>query len=363
MITCANWARAVKLQWGRSLSAAEWPGAAPAGTREIRLQWGRSLSAAECALCQAVLKMVEALQWGRSLSAAECSRCHRWRRSGCPRFNGAAAFRLRNGRNDAGGSLLDLLASMGPQPFGCGMDVMTRAVPFWIFLLQWGRSLSAAEWRSPPAGCSRNGICFNGAAAFRLRNGHLAFWEDSGYPASMGPQPFGCGMLGHNPQALACRSASMGPQPFGCGMNGVRDQVLIALRASMGPQPFGCGMGGVLEFRRILVARFNGAAAFRLRNVCLFFAAGTMQKSFNGAAAFRLRNVRPASGGLWRGDRASMGPQPFGCGMRKNPRKSGGGLLSFNGAAAFRLRNVASSHSCIVPADTLQWGRSLSAAE
>ena len=133
-------------------------------------------------------------------------------------FNGAATFRLRKvwggctnwpnglplqwGRNLSVAEGLQSLptlvkisiASMGPQPFGCGRDV-ARVAPFHAKfasmgpqpfgcgrrngeaaprlppLLQWGRNLSVAEgplrsWRASPSNC------FNGAATFRLRKDH-----------------------------------------------------------------------------------------------------------------------------------------------------------------------------------------------
>ena len=60
-----------------------------------------------------------------------------------------------------------IIASMGPQPFGCGRSlamIVKAATP----LLQWGRNLSVAEGTKSATGRPCAGS-FNGAATFRLR--------------------------------------------------------------------------------------------------------------------------------------------------------------------------------------------------
>ena len=135
----------------------------------------------------------------------------------------------------------DKIASMGPQPFGCGRMTVPQcaqgrsrsfngaatfrlrkaSIPDSIAdlatRLQWGRNLSVAEGACHSLPRSRT-WCFNGAATFRLRKGQVLDRGGRRIPASMGPQPFGCGRL-----AIRARlydrpdAASMGPQPFGCG--------------------------------------------------------------------------------------------------------------------------------------------------
>ena len=180
------------------------------------------------------------LQWGRNLSVAE-------------------------GSDVSALLLLELEASMGPQPFGCG------------------RAAATAQVKITSPG-------FNGAATFRLRKVAAQAGQAAKHVASMGPQPFGCGRLNQDSGLPVIQGASMGPQPFGCGrspkpcrlavlrhrFNGaatfrLRKALSLAFiggarYASMGPQPFGCGrvkvgaqVGGPVGF--------NGAATFRLRKV------------------------------------------------------------------------------------------------
>ena len=61
-------------------------------------------------------------------------------------------------------------------------------------------------------------VCFNGAAAFRLRKSDFAAKQIAGIvPASMGPQPFDCGNVVSTTRPAGAAPASMGPQPFDCG--------------------------------------------------------------------------------------------------------------------------------------------------
>ena len=83
-------------------------------------------------------------------------------------FNGAATFRLRKVYTPTDSRWQFTVASMGPQPFGCG------------------RRLGQAGVLNPP-------WRFNGAATFRLRKEVRGFDREPSRLASMGPQPFGCG--------------------------------------------------------------------------------------------------------------------------------------------------------------------------
>ena len=85
----------------------------------------------------------DALQWGRDLSVAECMTV------------GHLQIVARN-------------ASMGPRPFGRGMDALDLGLA------------------TIPG--------FNGAATFRSRNAAAAPERRPGPVASMGPRPFGRGM-------------------------------------------------------------------------------------------------------------------------------------------------------------------------
>ena len=205
---------------------------------------------------------------------------------------------------------------------------------------------------------------FNGAATFRLRKEAAGSARRVDRPASMGPQPFGCGR--------ARDLAHVGAWP----------------PASMGPQPFGCGRGGGARGGTKARPSFNGAATFRLRKGTTFGPRAGATSCFNGAATFRLRKetaVEGALGTAWTlqwgrnlsvaegqaesrltggAPLASMGPQPFGCGRvvvdladtvaellqwGRNLSVAEGSRSSFrratqppsfNGAATFRLRKV-----------------------
>ena len=207
-------------------------------------------------------------------------------------------------------------------------------------------------------------------------------------PASMGPQPFGCGRI--HPQQERLRQVKL---QWGRNLSVAEGTLFDAPsqcgnQASMGPQPFGCGRPRAMARRNSRLASFNGAATFRLRKVyaassritaCavlqwgrnLSVAEGARtchsngpRPGFNGAATFRLRKGRlPDHRSRAHGD-ASMGPQPFGCGRLRpgvlgrlarsasmGPQPFGCGrdhhaggraaqVLRFNGAATFRLRKA-----------------------
>ena len=155
------------LQWGRNLSVAEGIVRRAQGNIPVLLQWGRNLSVAEGCLLPSWSARLPKLQWGRNLSVAE----------------GVLYCR---------GQTPGPVASMGPQPFGCGRIDMHMP------------SLAKS-------------IRFNGAATFRLRKGRLAPTAPHRTYASMGPQPFGCGRSRQHARPRAKIPASMGPQPFGCG--------------------------------------------------------------------------------------------------------------------------------------------------
>ena len=90
------------------------------------------------------------------------------------RFNEAATFRLRKCWNKELDALYWFIASMGPQPFGCGNSVFAKYIVRSLAWLQWGRNLSAAEISL--CGGELTGLQgrFNGAATFRLRKWHAS---------------------------------------------------------------------------------------------------------------------------------------------------------------------------------------------
>ena len=127
----------------------------------------------------------------------------------------------------------------------------------------------------------------------------------------MGPRRFGRGDIFLHPQ-LRVRAASMGPRPFGRGdLNSPANQ----------QQRYRLQWGRGLSAAETS-ARRDGRAT---------------RKCFNGAAAFRPRRL----------GRRTQSPT-------RNP--------GFNGAAAFRPRRRTNKRS-VRAAETLQWGRGLSAAE
>ena len=236
----------------------------------------------------------------------------RGRGNAARRFNGAATFRSRNAPDSPPSQGLGRQASMGPRPFGRGMAVgpagrcgggaasmgprpfgrgMAEAAPMitaTVAALQWGRDLSVAECRRPRPPCPHRRR-FNGAATFRSRNARAGPGAGARAGASMGPRPFGRGMW---PPALA--------------------SILMLL----------------LQWGRDLsVAECTGSRWRMLR-----------MASFNGAATFRSRNVRVDVGSRV-AQPASMGPRPFGRGM-KSLRRGPRGVDGFNGAATFRSRNA-----------------------
>ena len=178
------------------------------------------------------------LQWGRNLSVAEGATCR-------------------------------------PRTWHCG-------------LLQWGRNLSVAEGRR------------------RLVDGLLASQLQWGRNLSVA-------------EGLRRASALHQPPP-----------------ASMGPQPFGCGRPPT-PGTSSPAKGFNGAATFRLRKARIVEFGMALGPCFNGAATFRLRKAGAAVlhavvvGALQWGRNLSVAE-----GTRR-PRRLPAGSR-FNGAATFRLR-------------------------
>ena len=179
----------------------------------------------------------------------------------------------------------------------------------------------------------------------------------------MGPRRFGRGDIFLHPQ-LRVRAASMGPRPFGRGdLNSPANQ----------QQRYRLQWGRGLSAAETSARRdgratrkcFNGAAAFRPRRLGRRTQSPTRNPGFNGAAAFRprrrtnKRSVRAAETLQWGrglsaaetrpdyqklyGDRASMGPRPFGRGDIA-PRRPRGRWTASMGPRPFgRGDNSASS--------------------
>ena len=121
------------------------------------LQWGHRLSAVETEIGATAKGDVQMLQWGHRLSAVETIIKHHWYLNHCS--------------------------------------------------LQWGHRLSAVEtWHSAKP-TRHPGGRFNGATAFRQWKRNSAFiCTRPGYPASMGPPPFGSGNLDRVcPPVALCR--------------------------------------------------------------------------------------------------------------------------------------------------------------
>ena len=228
---------------------------------------------------------------------------------------------------------------------------------------------------------------FNGAATFRLRKAKGPDEVVLPDPASMGPQPFGCGRRRHGRPAPSREYSFNGAAtfrlrkdfeasnpvlkfaPLQWGRNlsvaeGPRpaEKVELDTRASMGPQPFGCG-------RASLPPRTQDPMALQ------------WGRNLSVAEGYAYRKV------ILSKMRASMGPQPFGCGriawnpIQRIPVPCFNGAATFrlrkvyvpqdirivqyrfNGAATFRLRKDPCFCPVICGSFTLQWGRNLSVAE
>ena len=117
--------------------------------------------------------------------------------------------------------------------------------------------------------------------------------------------------------------------------------------ASMGPRPFGRGGRPNVDPGKLHGASFNGATAFR---------------------PWRTRPSAPPACLLpvCCGIRASMGPQPFGCGrhIRSDMNAAGRPECRFNGATAFRPWRTRQAYRWPAARGCrLQWGHGLSAVE
>ena len=229
--------------------------------------------------------------------------------------------------------------------------------------------------------------CFNGAATFRSRNvgegakreaaPHQLQW---GRDLSVAECTRGAGGNGRRGRA------SMGPRPFGRGMRGKSVAQAPQGQASMGPRPFGRGMPKKRRKGSLSSCSFNGAATFRSRNVL----SRCRRPSDSPLQWGRDLSVAECT---WSGKSddaqiaASMGPRPFGRGMRRSQmrllrrasrfngaatfrsrnaraaRSADRTAVRFNGAATFRSRNGVDSARPPLPARLLQWGRDLSVAE
>ena len=254
-------------------------------------------------------------------------------------FNGAATFRSRNahfGRPRGP----ERLASMGPRPFGRGM------------------------WDAPQQSENHHGASM-GPRPFGRGMAGLVDVADGAHAASMGSRPFGRGMSLLTPQAAAgsglqwgrdlsvaecraavCRhaarrSASMGPRPFGRGMRSMlskssaRSPLQWGRDLSVAEWPLTCRRlpwEVMLQWGRDLsvaewalrprvslanARSFNGAATFRSRNDVMEFnpyAVGRPLQWGRDLSVAECRKVRVKGSGR---SVASMGPRPFGRGMRR----------------------------------------------
>ena len=296
------------------------------------------------------------LQWGRSLLAAELRRPSS-RVLKQLSFNGAAACWLRNcgprqpfdgrrGRLQWGRSLL--AAELSSSGRWCW-----RRCP-----LQWGRSLLAAELQRPSTGLPGVGVS---RAAACWRNCRNRAGCSLGPPASLGPQPVGCG-IARRPARFAASFhllRAMGPQPVAAES----PAPFLSVDGEPwlhGPQPVGCGMDlpdpghGVTELqwgRSLLAAEFPLRVSHRRAIAC-----ASMGPQPVGCG------IVMVVGGFEDGFLASMGPQPVGCGIfHGRATHTGSVLLQWGGsvlAAEFAVRIITSTYNKV-----LQWGRSLLAAE
>ena len=131
----------------------------------------------------------------------------------------------------------------------------------------------------------------------------------------------------------------------------------------MGPQPFGCGRGGILIGADIEGDRLQWGRNLSVAEGCRRGPRAPGDDRFNGAATFRLRRDVFSAGAWWAAARASMGPQPFGCGRSVGVGARHDGAPASMGPQPFgcgRQRLIAKMELAV---DRLQWGRNLSVAE
>ena len=167
-------------------------------------------------------------------------------------------------------------------------------------MLQWGRSISAAEI------------------------GKMLTAERKLQRASMGPQHLSCGNRHWRGRHAPCGlHASMGPQHLSCGNGPSGKAQTAACSASMGPQHLSCGNSGTPPRGQPPYDRFNGAAASQLRK-------------------YKVRDLREVK------DAASMGPQHLSCGNSGRPTSRSRARTGFNGAAASQLRKSRTTRQRII---------------
>ena len=119
------------------------------------LQWGRNLSVAEGATSRRRPMGSGQLQWGRNLSVAEGDTIHK----------------IQD---------INYVASMGPQPFGCGRRVVYTPFPDTVCASMGPQPFGCGRLLAPALGRATM-TSFNGAATFRLRK------EPHDRAASAGP--------------------------------------------------------------------------------------------------------------------------------------------------------------------------------
>ena len=207
------------------------------------------------------------LQWGRDLSVAECGPLFR-----LPYAAGFASMGPRPfGRGMQPPGIPPQRAwhpaSMGPRPFGRGMHG-TNPELAGRQMLQWGRDLSVAEW-AHDAQNRASPISFNGAATFRSRNVVVVAKHD------------GRDIRFNGAATFRSRNAAW---------HWARLARLAALQWG----------------RDLSVAEWNEYTRIKPRT-----------KRFNGAATFRSRNAEPDPNTNRPDSSASMGPRPFGRGMAR----------------------------------------------
>ena len=328
----------------------------------IQLQWGHRLSAMELGLNILPLAATLALQWGHRLSAME--------------------FVLAD---DA--PVQDVHASMGPPPFGDGVDLGRN-----LYVVQ-----LAASMGPPPfgdgvnlgAGCGsprRSG--FNGATAFRRWSSATSISTVAPSPCFNGATAFrrwslaradGYEILvlelqwGHRLSAMEMAlvaaifgsptNASMGPPPFGDGDLRVCCRWQPRPVASMGPPPFGDGdlprtTGTVWQYWR-----FNGATAFRRWRSATGPRWWTRRCGFNGATAFRRWRSCPPITDSRRNSLLQWGHRLSAMEIANGWSPSVPARPGFNGATAFRRWRFGYWRPLFRGTMGLQWGHRLSAME
>ena len=133
-----------KLQWGRSIAAAEMMIPGTTFSLWMELQWGRSIAAAEIRPVIMTSPPELVLQWGPQHCCCGNSKRAAASRTKLASFNGAAALLLRKCGCGTGADRPSP-ASMGPQHCCCGNNPIIDRTQVGEKSLQWGRSIAAAE--------------------------------------------------------------------------------------------------------------------------------------------------------------------------------------------------------------------------